>query len=61
MNRAYLIILVPAVLVTLGYIFVLRHMGLAPGYTRLILLGGIFAAAIYWLAKRTAKKKSEKI
>ena len=57
MNRAYLIIFVPALLVALGYILVLRSMGFAPGYGRLLVVAGVFGAAIYWLAKRTARKK----
>lgn len=59
MNRAYLIIFVPALLVALGYILVLRSMGFEPGYARLLAVAGIFAAAICWLAKRTARKKKK--
>lgn len=58
MNRAYLIIFVPALLVAAGYVLVLQSMGFAPGYPRLLLVVAIFAAAIYGLAKRTARKKS---
>jgi len=36
-NRSIYIILVPALLVAVGYIIVLRTMGVAPGYPRLII------------------------
>lgn len=52
MNGAFYIILVPAVLVALGYILVLRFMGIAPGYPRLIIAGVIFFGALYWLSRR---------
>jgi len=52
MNRALLIILIPALLVAIGYILVFRAMGIAPGYWRfgaaLILLFG----AIYGVSRR---------
>jgi hypothetical protein len=56
MNRSILIILVPAVLVAGGYIVVLRMMGVAPGYPRLIVAMVLFFGGIYWLAKRSGKK-----
>lgn len=56
MNRAILIILIPALLVAAGYIFVLRTMGLAPGYSRLFVPVALLLAAIYWLSRRAAKK-----
>ena len=49
MNRALLIILVPAILVALGYVLVFRLLGLSPGYLRFILGGGVFLGAAYWL------------
>ena len=56
MNRSMYIILVPAVLVAVGYVIVLRMMGLAPGYPRLIIAMILFFGGIYWLSKRSAKK-----
>ena len=56
MNRSLLIILVPALLVAVGYIFILRMMGIAPGYPRLIVAMILFFGAIYWLSRRTGKK-----
>jgi uncharacterized membrane protein len=52
MNRAFLIILIPAILVIAGYIVVLRFMGVAPGYSRLLIAGVILAGAIYWLSRK---------
>ena len=56
MNRSIYIILVPALLVAAGYIIVLRMMGLAPGYPRLVIAMILFFGGIYWLSKRSAKK-----
>ena len=54
MNRALLIILIPAILVALGYILVFRLMGLSPGYPRFIVGGLVFVTAAYWLWPRKA-------
>jgi ABC-type Fe3+ transport system permease subunit len=56
MNRAFLIIMIPALLVAAGYIVVLRTMGFTPGYPRLIILVALFFGAIYWLSRRSARK-----
>ncbi len=56
MNRAFLIILIPAVLVAAGYILVLRYLGIAPGYSRLIVAIVLLCGAMYWLSRRTARK-----
>jgi len=56
MNRSILIILVPALLVAVGYIVVLRMMGVAPGYPRLAIAMILFFGGIYWLSKRSGKK-----
>jgi ABC-type spermidine/putrescine transport system permease subunit II len=58
MNRSILIIMIPALLVAAGYIVVLRMLGLAPGYTRLVVAMILFFGGIYWLSKRSAKKAS---
>ncbi len=54
MNRAFLIIFIPAILVGIGYILVLRAMGLAPGYPRLIVAVVLVLAAICLLSRRKA-------
>lgn len=56
MNLSLLIILVPALLVAAGYIFILRMMGIAPGYPRLAIAIALFFGAIYWLSRRSGKK-----
>ena len=55
MNRAFLIILIPALLVATGYVVVLRFMGIAPGYPRLVIALVIFFGAVYWLSRRKAQ------
>lgn len=57
MNRAFLIIFIPALLVALGYIFILRSMGLEPGYLRLLGAIAVFAVLLYWLSR--GKKKPQ--
>ena len=57
MNRALVIILIPAVLVALGYVLVFRLLGISPGYLRFILGGVIFLAAAYWLWPKKTESK----
>jgi ABC-type spermidine/putrescine transport system permease subunit II len=56
MNRSLLIILVPALLVAAGYIVVLRYLGYAPGYLRLVVAMTLFFGAIYWLSRKSGHK-----
>lgn len=56
MNRSLFIILIPALLVAAGYILVLRLMGIAPGYPRLIVAMVLFFGGIYWLSRLSGKK-----
>ena len=58
MNRSILIILIPALVVAAGYVIVLRMMGLAPGYPRLVIAMILFFGGIYWLSRRSGKKAS---
>jgi membrane protein DedA with SNARE-associated domain len=55
-NRAFLIIMIPALLVAAGYIVVLRYMGIAPGYPRLLAAMALFCGMIYWLSRRAGRK-----
>ena len=55
MNRAILIIVAPALLVAVGYILVLRSMGLPPAYLRLVLPVGLLFGALYWFSRRSAR------
>jgi len=56
MNRPLFIILIPALLVAVGYVLVLRMMGVPPGYPRLIGAIVLFFGGIYWLSRRSGKK-----
>ena len=56
MNLSLFIILIPALLVAAGYVFVLRLMGVAPGYPRLIVAMVLFFGGIYWLSRRSGRK-----
>jgi len=58
MNRAFFIIMIPALLVAAGYIVVLRTMGFEPGYARLIAAMAIFFGAIYWLSRGRGRKEN---
>ena len=57
MNRAFFIILIPVLLVALGYVTVFPFMGISPGYPRLIVVLAIFLGAMYWLSRRSAGKR----
>jgi hypothetical protein len=56
MNRGFLIILVPAALVAIGYLVVFRYIGVSPAYWRLVLPVVLLAGAMWWLARRTSRK-----
>jgi hypothetical protein len=56
MNRGFLIILVPAFLVALGYILIFRYMGVTPGYGRLAGAMIVFFGGVWWLGRRNKKK-----
>lgn len=58
MNGALYIVLIPGVLVAIGYVLVFRYLGLPLGYPRLILAFGIFLGALWWLGRRAARKAS---
>jgi uncharacterized membrane protein len=55
MNRAIYIIMVPVVLVAVGYILVFRVVGLAPGYGRLFVAMALFAGVAWWMVRKSAK------
>jgi hypothetical protein len=60
MNRPLYIILIPALLVAAGYVVVLKRMGMAPGYPRLLMAMILFFGGIYWLARRPGSKASKR-
>jgi len=55
-NRSFFIVMIPALLVAAGYIMVLRTMGIAPGYPRLVVAMVLFFGMIYWLSRRSGRK-----
>jgi ABC-type glycerol-3-phosphate transport system permease component len=57
MNRSFLIIVVPALVVAAGYIVVLRRLGLAPNYLRLSIVLACFLLAV-WLVRRHQRRKT---
>jgi hypothetical protein len=48
--------MVPLLLVALGYILMFRHIGVAPGYPRLMTGMVVFFGVIWWLSRKTARK-----
>jgi len=61
MNRAFLFILIPALLVFLAYVFITRHMGVHLIYAPFLgaagaFLGGI--AAVYLYRRRKARRRT---
>jgi ABC-type Fe3+ transport system permease subunit len=58
MNLSFFIVMIPSLLVAAGYILVLRFMGVAPGYPRLIIATVLFFGMIYWLSRRSKRKEN---
>ena len=58
MNRGFLIILIPAALIAIGYLIVFRYIGVTPGYVRLMGAMIVFFGGIWWLSRRGKKKPS---
>lgn len=58
MNSGFLIILIPAFLVALGYILIFRYMGVTPGYGRLAMATVVFFGGMWWLGRRARKGSS---
>lgn len=56
MNRAYFIILIPALLVLIGYLLVFRMIGIALPYPAVIVPAVLLVAFVVWLVKRSFKK-----
>jgi hypothetical protein len=60
MNKALYIVMIPVLLVAVGYVVVLRYAGLPPGYLRLAVAVTVFFGTIYWLARRSRRKSPAK-
>jgi hypothetical protein len=61
MNRALYIVLIPVTLVAIGYVVVLRMIGIAPGYSRLAGALTVAVLGIWWVARRNARKDKSKL
>jgi hypothetical protein len=57
MNRAFLIVLGPTSVVAIGYIFVLRAMGMEPPYLKLTAVLVMLGLAFWWISKKTRSAK----
>jgi ABC-type spermidine/putrescine transport system permease subunit II len=55
MYRAFFIVMIPVILVALGYVFVLRSLGIPPGYFRLFVAVTLFFGVILWLSRKSHK------
>ena len=60
MNRGFLIILVPAILLAIGYMVVFRYIGVTPGYGRLAGAMIVFFAGMWWLGRRGKRRQIPK-
>jgi len=49
--------MIPVILVALGYIFLLRSLGIPPGYFRLFVAVTLFFGVVVWLARKSHKAK----
>jgi len=52
MNRGFLIILIPAILVAIGYIVIFRYVGVTPGYVRLAGAMIVLFGGMWWFGSR---------
>jgi ABC-type spermidine/putrescine transport system permease subunit II len=60
MNRSFLIIVLPAVAVALGYIFVLRWLGYELGLFRFVMAGLVTVAAVLLVQRHQRRKASRR-
>ncbi len=56
MNRGLLMVMIPAILVAMGYLVVMRLVGVRPGYLRLAVATAVFLGGIFWLERRYRNK-----
>jgi len=56
MNRAYFIIMIPALLVLIGYVLVFRMIGIALPYPAVVAPIVLLAVIVVWMVKRSMKK-----
>ena len=52
MNRGFLIILIPAFLVAIGYVVIFRYVGVTPDYVRLAGAMIVLFGGMWWFGRR---------
>jgi tellurite resistance protein TehA-like permease len=57
MNRAFWIVLGPTALVAVGYILVLREMGLEPPYCKLSGVVVALGLGFWWIGKKSTRQR----
>ena len=57
MNRAFLIVLGPTLVVAVGYILVLRAVGLEPPYLKLAALVVALGLVFWWIGRKTSRQR----
>ena len=55
-NRGFLMALIPAFLLAIGYIVIFRYVGVTPGYVRLAGAMIVLFGGMWWLGRRNKKK-----
>jgi ABC-type spermidine/putrescine transport system permease subunit II len=58
MNRSFLIIVLPAVAVGLGYLFMFHYLGFVLEPFRFVMAGIVIAAAVFFVQRRKNRKAS---
>ena len=56
MNRGFLMALIPAFLLAIGYIVIFRYVGVTPAYIRLAGAMFVFFGGVWWLGRRYKKR-----
>lgn len=59
MNRSFLLVLSPTVVVALGYILVLRALGMQPPYVKLAVVVAILGLALWWIGRNSARSEEK--
>ncbi len=60
MNRSFLIVIIPAIAVAVGYILVLRWLGYQVDFFRLLMAGVVFLAAILLVQRHQRRKAARR-
>ena len=59
MNRAFLLVLGPTAVVALGYVLVLRAMGIEPPYGKLAAVVAILGLVFWWIGRKASRHHQE--